>query len=247
MVYRMVKHTLCSNFASCGSRFVGILAPLTVPPLHILFLFHFWQDYARDVDRQYCSCSCWDTVFKGSYESGIASYKHMYFNATTNSLKIWASIVIGIVVFYETSKYLTWLAFHRRLRFGMFILFMFFSITELISTIFVIQLADKKTAVTHRKAFAISTIGLIHILAGSWDQFITNVLRGEGYAHQVVRDLGFMIPDILHVLIPLLSVRWRKCCTLPGAERDTKQTSLKRDLTCMFGIVLVGLVMCTIL
>ena len=154
--------------------------------------------------------------FSGSYESGIASYKHMYFNATSNSLKIWSTVVIGVVAFYETAKYLTWLAFHARLRFGMLILFisaifshyyswwvyinywnddfysqwyhqMFFSVTELISTIFVVLLADSKRPVTNKKAFIVSSIGLIHIFAGSWDQFITNVLRGEGYAHQACR------------------------------------------------------------
>ena len=77
MVYRMVKHTLCSNLANCGSKFVGVLAPLAVPPLHILFLAYFWQDFARDVDRQYCSCSCWDTVFKGN-----AKYVYSINNST---------------------------------------------------------------------------------------------------------------------------------------------------------------------
>lgn len=141
----------------------------------------------------------------------------MYFNATANSLKIWATIVVGVIAFYETVKYLTWLALHCRLRLGMLVLFvsaifshyyswwvyinywnddfysqwyhqMFFSVTELISTILVVMLADSKKQVTHRKAFGISTIALIHIFAGSWDQFIRNVLRGEGYAHQVNHD-----------------------------------------------------------
>lgn len=124
-------------------------------------------------------------------------------------------IVIGVITFYESVKHLAWLALHWRLRIKMLILFgtavfshyyswwvyinywnddfysqwyhqLFFSITELISTMFVVNLADAKNPVTHRKALTISGIAVMHILAGSWDQFITNVVRGEGYAHQVI-------------------------------------------------------------
>ncbi|KAK0161196.1 hypothetical protein PV327_009693 [Microctonus hyperodae] len=276
MVHRMLKRVIFSNISNCSSKFIGILAPLIVPPLHILFLFYFWQEFSRDVDRQYCSCSCWDTVFKGSYESGIASYKHMYFNATPNTFKIWAAVVIGVITFYETTKYLAWLTFHCRLRLGMLILFisaifshyyswwvyinywnddfysqwyhqLFFSITELISTILVVLIADNKTNMSHRKALTISGIGLLHIFAGSWDQFIRNVLRGEGYAHQVVRDLGFMIPDILHVIIPLYYLQWRNFDNeLPGTHFKNDST-IKRDLMFMLGLVLVGLGMCSML
>ncbi|XP_015115939.1 uncharacterized protein LOC107040376 [Diachasma alloeum] len=274
MVHRILRRIVLSNISNCGPKFVGVLAPLVVPPLHILFLYYFWREYSRDVDKQYCSCSCWDTVFKGSYESGVASYKHMYFNATPNSLKIWATIVIGVVAFYETAKYLAWLAFQRRLRLGMLVLFisaifshyyswwvyinywnddfysqwyhqMFFSITELISTVLVVLLADSKSPVTGKKSVVISGIGMVHIFAGSWDQFVTNVLRGEGYAHQVIRDLGFMIPDILHVLIPLFSLRWHNDELLPGA--GLKIRKIKREVTCMIGLILVGLGMCAVL
>ncbi|XP_074114528.1 uncharacterized protein LOC141537432 [Cotesia typhae] len=285
MVVRILSRVICSNFVNYGSKIIGMLAPLLVPPLHILFLYYFWREFARDVDKQYCSCSCWDTVFKGSYESGIASYKHMYFNATSNTIKIWVIVVIGVVTFYETTKYLARLAFHCRLRYGMLVLFitstfshyyswwvyinylnddfysqwyhqLFFTVTELISTIFVIILADNKYPVAHRKAFIIAGIALMHIFAGSWDQFVANVVRGEGYAHQVIRDLGFMIPDILHVMIPLCLVTWRDPNVLPDSnsksllsKKNNKHLSLsiKRDLTYMLGLIVVGLCMCSIL
>ncbi|XP_016843897.1 uncharacterized protein LOC100121962 isoform X2 [Nasonia vitripennis] len=262
----MLKKVLGTMLATCGSNIFGFLAPLVIPPLHIAFIYYFWQDFARDVDKQYCSCSCWDTVFKGSYESGVASYKHMYFNATSNTLKIWVTIVLGVIVFYETVKHLAWLGFQKHLRWRMFILFMtavfshyyswwvyinywnddfysqwyhqfFFSATELISTILVVHLADDRNPITRRKAFGIVSIALLHILAGGWDQFVTNVVRGEGYAHQVVRDLGFMIPDVLHVIIPLCSLETKGAYSLPGA--GLRDPDLRTDLMYMFDELLL--------
>lgn len=77
----------------------------------------------RFVDKRFCSCSCWDTVFKATYESGIASYKNFYFNATVNTLKIWLLIVVGIISLYECIKYLTKLFISRKLRYSMAFLF----------------------------------------------------------------------------------------------------------------------------
>lgn len=65
------------------------------------------------------------------------------------------------------------------------------------------------------------------------------------FSHQVVRDLGFMIPDILHVLIPLWSIGWQKIYLLPGS--GIRKANVRRDLTCMFGLVLLGIGMCSVL
>ncbi|XP_046419043.1 uncharacterized protein [Neodiprion pinetum] len=272
-IMKMLAKRMFPSLITCSSKAAGILAPLTIPPAHIAALYYFWPEFSRDVDKRYCSCSCWDTVFKGSYESGVASYKHMYFNATANTIKIWFMIVVGIIIFYESVKDLAWLAMQCRLRFRMLILFgtavfshyyswwvyinywndefysqwyhqLFFTATELLSTILVVHLADAKNPITHRKAFGIAAIAIMHILAGSWDQFITNVVRGEGYSHQVIRDLGFMIPDILHVAIPLWSVEWRNAYGLPGAGSSQ---NIRRDLTCISGMVIIGLCFCAAL
>lgn len=61
--------------------------------------------------------------FKGTYESGIASYKHMYFNATQNSLKIWILIVLGIIALYECTKLLIFLIIQNKVRYSMILLF----------------------------------------------------------------------------------------------------------------------------
>lgn len=58
-------------------------------------------------------------------------------------------------------------------------------VTELISTYAVLHLANSDHLVTQRKILVIVGISILHIVAGGTDQFISNVLQGEGYAHQV--------------------------------------------------------------
>ncbi|RZF38952.1 hypothetical protein LSTR_LSTR016735, partial [Laodelphax striatellus] len=59
-----------------------------------------------------------------------------------------------------------------------------FTVTELLSTMLVLSLANKNEAFSHYKALAVSVVGLSHIIAGGWDQFVLNVVRGEGRSHQ---------------------------------------------------------------
>lgn len=152
--------------------------------------------------------------FSGTYESGVASYKHLYFNATKNTFKIWILTVVSMIALYECIRHLTLLTLQWHLRFSMLVLFLssvfahyyswwayvnywnddfysqwnhqlFFTLSELFSTTLVMHLANADIPVTNRKALGIIGIALIHVLAGGWDQFVENVVRGEGYSHQV--------------------------------------------------------------
>lgn len=260
----MVSDRMRESYIGIMARTCGALVPTVAPPVHIFILAYFWKTFHRRVDRHYCTCSCWDTVFKGSYESGVASYKHLYFNATGNSMKMWMWTVVCIIALYESVRHLVTLAMHCNLRYSMLILFlsvfyshyytwwayvnywndefynqwnhqMFYTITELISTILVIQLADKRNPVTMRKAIGIVGIGLMHVMGASWDNFFSNVIRGQGYAHQVARDLGLMIPDLLHVILPLflLKGRFRK-----------SDSELRREVIGIIFMIIFGLTIC---
>lgn len=59
----------------------------------------------------------------GPYESGIGSYKHMYFNATENVFKIWTITVVAAITLYECVKYLVSLLTRNKIRYSMLILF----------------------------------------------------------------------------------------------------------------------------
>ncbi|XP_055322259.1 uncharacterized protein LOC129578138 isoform X1 [Sitodiplosis mosellana] len=198
---------------------LGILGPIVIPISHMVVLWFYWQNYARFVDRRFCSCSCWDTVFKGTYESGIASYKHLYFNATENTMKIWILTVIAIIALYECAKHLISLMILKSVRYSMIFLFclsifshyygwwaflnyynddfysqwnhqMFFTITELLSTSVVFHLANLENIVTPRKVLSVVGIAILHIVASGFDQFIANVFKGEGLLHQVHINLN---------------------------------------------------------
>lgn len=108
-------------------------------------------------------------------------------------------------------------------------------LTELFSTAFVLHLADKENVVTTRKVLCIIGTAILHIIAGSFDQFIQNVFLGEGYLHQIVRDVGFMIPDIIHVILPLIILRREALINRPLHRSKT----IKKDIICMLTVIAV--------
>lgn len=116
-------------------------------------------------------------------------------------------------------------------------------LTELFSTTFVLHLADKDNPVTSRKVLCIVGTALLHIIAGSVDQFIQNVFLGEGYLHQIIRDIGFMIPDALHLGIPLLVLRKEALINRPLYRDKT----IRKDVLVMFGIITLMLVFVSLL
>lgn len=61
----------------------------------------------------------------------------------------------------------------------------FFTVTELYSTAILYKICDRRKEITKFHLFSIITVGLTHMLAAGFDQFINNVIGGNGFAHQV--------------------------------------------------------------
>ena len=156
----------------------------------------------------------------------------MYFNATHQSAKIWLLTVLYVIACYESMKYLLQLFCRKELRYTMFILYasvvyshyysywgyvnyfnddfysqfyhqLFFTVTELISTLTVLKLADINVELSSTLLLIIIDVAALHVLTAGWDQFVTNVIKQEGELHQVLRDLLFMIPDLMHIAVAI--------------------------------------------
>lgn len=188
------------------------------------------------VDRKSCNCSCFDTIFRGAYESpGKAGYKHVYFNITWQTCRIWIFTVIFILMAYESSKYLIGVISNKSLRISMFLLFfinlyphyyswwsyfsyynedfydyykhhMMFTITEIIATCLVLNLCDIRNPIVSWKVMAIVSINSMHVLIALMDQFFAHVIQGRGTHFQNVRNIALMVPDLFHVVIPLIEL-----------------------------------------
>lgn len=66
---------LAMQFTTWIPSLFGSFLPIFIPPAHMAVLWYYWQNYARFVDRRFCSCSCWDTVFKGNQYSIFFIYQ----------------------------------------------------------------------------------------------------------------------------------------------------------------------------
>ncbi|ESO86454.1 hypothetical protein LOTGIDRAFT_129401 [Lottia gigantea] len=192
-----------------------------------------WVPDKAPIDRQSCTCSCFDTVFRGRYENpGPVSYKHLYFNATKETFKIWVFTVIFILMCYESVKYLYKLFRCGNVRKSMFVLYLaniyphyyawwsflnyfnegmyqfhanqyYFTITEIIASVVVLNLCNAANNIASWKMLLIITINSMHIMVSAANQFIVHVIHGRGQRFQNARNIALMIPDILHVLIPI--------------------------------------------
>lgn len=210
----------------------SVLLPLCLPLFQFGLVYNLWSEHAVVVKREFCQNSCWDTVFKAGYETGAGSYKHVYFNSTWQAGAMWVLTLLSAIALYEAGKYLVSLHTEGRLRWRMGLLFLaavyphyyaywtiwgylnddfyeqvchqlLFTVTELASTVAVLQLADKNLQASPHRLMVVVGIAGGHVLASAWDQFVSNVMKGEGGVHQVLRDLGFMVPDLLHILLPI--------------------------------------------
>ncbi|ESP02455.1 hypothetical protein LOTGIDRAFT_237959 [Lottia gigantea] len=163
-------------------------------------------------------------------------YKSVYVNATRETFMIWTVTVLFMLAFYESVQYLCRVFISGKTRIPMFLLFLanfypqyyswfslfnyfnerfyslffnhtFFILTELIVSAVVLNLFNAENHLTSRKILTLVTISSIHIMVNATDQFIDQVIYGHGKLFQNARNLGLMIPDILHLVISLFVFR----------------------------------------
>ena len=205
-------------------------------------------------------------IIVGSYERpGKTGYKHIYFNATLETLIIWTLTLFTIIIAYEAFKRLFNLYSAGNVRWRMLVLFvldiypnyysywtyfnytndgfyaqfyhqLFFTMTELFSTWNVFWLCSKDFPMTSGPVMAIVTISLIHILLGGVDQFFVQLILWQEHTFQKARNIGFVIPDILHIILTLQEI---------AKERKTswKQSFTGNELKYGFIFVISGFIL----
>ena len=73
-------------------------------------------------------------------------------------------------------------------------------------TCLVLNLTNKNNSVISWKTYIIICINFVHILIGGLDQFFEQLIFGEGHTFLKARDVGLVMPDVLHVVLCLWEV-----------------------------------------
>ena len=217
-------------------KLAGLTLPVFIPYLQFGVIYKLWAHHGVNVTRDHCSNSCWDTNFKAGYETGAGIYKHVYFNTTWQAGVMWTVTMMAVIGLYESIKYLVTLLRAGKLRWRFAVLFLssvyphyyawwtvwnyfnddfyeqmshqfLFTSTEMVSTVVILQLANTDHELSPGQLMTIVAIASGHVMAAGWDQFVTNVLLYEGFLHQILRDIGFMIPDILNIYLPIQELK----------------------------------------
>lgn len=212
------------------------------------------QDIATEIDDS-------------SYESQTrVGYKHMYFNATKQTFVMWTITMATVLAFYELVKHLLRLYVEGNLRYTMLFLLvldihphyyswwgylnyfnddfytqfvhqLFFTVTELVSSVIVVRICSKEDCITSHQLIGVLSINIVHILIGGLDQFFKQLLLMDGKTFQRMRNLGFIIPDLFHIVIPIVAYKTSR--GLACSKILTKKEFI--CLTCLtIGLFLLG-------
>jgi len=160
----------------------------------------------------------------------------LYFNSTGQMFLIWTITIGSALIFYEVVKYLWRLHAEGSLRYTMLILLImdmhphyyswwsylnyfnddfykqivhqtFFTVTELTSSAIIVYMCSKTTTISSKLLIGVLSINIVHILIGGVDQFVKQLIFMEDNTFQRARNLGFLIPDVLHIVIPLVAYK----------------------------------------
>jgi hypothetical protein len=83
----------------------------------------------------------------------------------------------------------------------------FFTVTELTSSAIIVYMCLKTTTISPKLLIGVLSINIVHILIGGVDQFVKQLIFMEDNTFQRARNLGFLIPDVLHIVIPLVAYK----------------------------------------
>ena len=75
------------------------------------------------------------------------------------------------------------------------------------------------------------SIACLHILLNATDQFVSNIFMMRGSSHQILRDIGLILPDVLHVILPVIEYRRENVDFIISSNSNSKETKEKIKTT----------------
>lgn len=78
---------------------------------------------------------------------------------------------------------------------------LYFTVTDLISTFFILRLCSVDVQVDIESCIIIVSTSINHILIGGFNQFFTHFLTGRAAFFQLSRDWNLFLPDVLCLVI----------------------------------------------
>ena len=107
----------------------------------------------------------------------------------------------------------------------------------MISTAIIIPFCDNRRPLQDRILLTVATVAVFHIMAACYDQFVPNVVFWEGERHQVSRDVGFMLCDLLNLAITVGLLR------IPRVSRDLSRDEIILAALAVFLLFVLSLIM----
>lgn len=181
-----------------------------------------------NVDKDTCTCTCWDGRYKGPYSR--EGYRHIYWNYEWPTFFLfsmtityiflaqrgietalhalihgtgwrWAAVIGALAGLYPNiySFFNHWNFINERY----FVLTAhqtFFTLSELFVTMGFVFLLDKSKSLRDWILWMIVTVATTHILVSSLDQGIAHIIFREGSIFFLPRDIALLLSDVISLV-----------------------------------------------
>ncbi|XP_067668515.1 uncharacterized protein [Haliotis asinina] len=182
---------------------------VAIPVVQIGVVYRLiWVPDKPEVDKANCENSCFDSIFKGSYEKGSSKhgYKHVYFNATRQTTCVWLVTMLYVILGYEAVKLFFSLLVSRSLRPIMAILFLVSVYPHIFAwwAMFNYYNDDFYPMFNHQIFFSVTEILSTYAIIKSCDRHserrfvLYGLIVGTAVAHVVIGSLDQFISHIVY-------------------------------------------------
>jgi hypothetical protein len=209
-------------------NFISILSAVLIPCIGI-YLSYF-NPKLKPVDKDNCTCSCWDGAFKGVHPR--LRYLSLYFNSEWQTLAIFVLAYIFMSFLQEIILFGLKQMMGKRLRisiipllalscyaqiYGVWALInyinerstlmfhsqIFYVLTEMPMTVILCLMLDADYQLSVHKMFTLSSLSLLHISLAMPEKMLWSLVNPQYEQNVVSRDILLMSGDLLILLVSI--------------------------------------------